>query len=64
MCNYTEREFHCGHVRWIVSKWCPLYTRTHRRCPPCVTFFEYAGDQKCGDCKRPTEVVWESMINR
>ncbi|KAI3543299.1 hypothetical protein CABS01_10766 [Colletotrichum abscissum] len=48
MCNYTQREFHCGHVRWIVSRWCPVYTRTQRRCPPCVTHFEYRGDEVCG----------------
>ncbi|TKW52782.1 hypothetical protein CTA1_7308 [Colletotrichum tanaceti] len=41
MCNYTQREFRCNHVRWIVSRWCPLYARTQRRCPPHVTHCEY-----------------------
>ncbi|KZL86998.1 hypothetical protein CI238_02172, partial [Colletotrichum incanum] len=34
-------EFRCNHVRWIVSRWCPLYARTQRRCPPHVTHCEY-----------------------
>ncbi|KAK2043657.1 hypothetical protein LZ31DRAFT_467975, partial [Colletotrichum somersetense] len=36
-----QREFRCNHVRWIVSRWCPLYARTQRRCPPHVTHCEY-----------------------
>ncbi|KAK1989630.1 hypothetical protein LX36DRAFT_754636, partial [Colletotrichum falcatum] len=48
MCNYTQREFRCNHVRWIVSRWCPLYARTQRRCPPHVTHCEYRGNEVCG----------------
>ncbi|KAK2013404.1 hypothetical protein LZ32DRAFT_256694 [Colletotrichum eremochloae] len=48
MCNYTQREFRCNHVRWIVSRWCPLYARTQRRCPLHVTHCEYRGNEVCG----------------
>ncbi|KAI3551966.1 hypothetical protein CSPX01_00642 [Colletotrichum filicis] len=64
MCNYTEREFHCGHFRWIVSEWCPVYRKTHRRCRLHITHREYRGDKVCGKCKPCTPVVWESMIKR
>ncbi|KAK0367651.1 uncharacterized protein CCOS01_16963 [Colletotrichum costaricense] len=64
MCNYTQHKYHCGHTRKIASWWCPLYEKTHRRCPPCVTWFENHANQTCGDCKPRTEVAWESMINR
>ncbi|KAK1713386.1 uncharacterized protein BDZ83DRAFT_589328 [Colletotrichum acutatum] len=64
MCNYTKRELHCGHVRYIVSEWCVVYSSTHRPCPPLVTFHEVRGDGICGDCKPSTPVAWESMINR
>ncbi|WDK22008.1 hypothetical protein CGRA01v4_13298 [Colletotrichum graminicola] len=64
MCNYTQREFSCNHVRWIVSRWCPLYARTQRRCPPHVTHCEYRGNEVCGECKPSAPIVWESMIRR
>jgi hypothetical protein len=41
MCDYTQREYSCGHFRWIASKWCKDYTLTHKRCQPNVTHFEY-----------------------
>lgn len=41
MCDYTQREYSCGHFRWIASKWCRDYTITHKRCQPNVTHFEY-----------------------
>jgi hypothetical protein len=41
MCDYTQREYSCGHFRWIASKWCKDYTITHKRCQPNVTHFEY-----------------------
>ncbi|KAK2059307.1 hypothetical protein LY76DRAFT_28874 [Colletotrichum caudatum] len=64
MCNYTQREFSCNHVRWIVSRWCPLYARTQRRCPPHVTHCEYRGNEVCGECKPTVPIVWENMIRR
>ncbi|EGS22612.1 uncharacterized protein CTHT_0010830 [Thermochaetoides thermophila DSM 1495] len=65
MCNFIQREYDCGHFRWIASKWCRAYTITHKRCPPDVTHFECV-DTICGDCKakqRPP-VPWENLIMR
>ncbi|KAG7146647.1 hypothetical protein HYQ46_004545 [Verticillium longisporum] len=42
-----QREFHCGHFRWIVSRWCPEYLRTQLRCPLSVSHYEYRGDEQC-----------------
>ncbi|KAK2060580.1 hypothetical protein LY76DRAFT_509756, partial [Colletotrichum caudatum] len=66
-----QREFRCNHVRWIVSRWCPLYARTQRRCPPHVTHCEYRyanhltdTGRIAGECKPSAPIVWESMIRR
>jgi hypothetical protein len=40
MCNFIQREYGCGHFRFIASKWCIDYTMTHKRCPPQVTHYE------------------------
>lgn len=48
MCDYTQREYECGHFRWIASKWCKDYTITHKRCQPNITHFEYRDDERCG----------------
>ncbi|SPQ19856.1 e35763d0-0614-4668-a41e-7763e367a6f7 [Thermothielavioides terrestris] len=63
MCNFIQREYGCGHFRFIASKWCRSYTTTHKRCPPDVTHFEYV-EHLCGDCKdrnRPP-VPWADLI--
>ncbi|PMD55359.1 uncharacterized protein K444DRAFT_538435 [Hyaloscypha bicolor E] len=36
MCDYTQVEFRCGHVRYTVRAWCGNYETTHKRCPPSV----------------------------
>ena len=36
-----QREFSCGHYRWIASQWCWKYSRYCRRCKPNVTDFEF-----------------------
>ncbi|KAK0633969.1 hypothetical protein B0T14DRAFT_416283 [Immersiella caudata] len=67
-----QREYLCGHFRWIANKWCPDYTKTHKRCKPNVTHFEYRytpqrlSQPPCGECKSKMEprVPWESMIKR
>ncbi|KAK3312486.1 hypothetical protein B0H66DRAFT_486202 [Apodospora peruviana] len=64
MCDYTQREYHCGCFRWIVSKWCQVYTTTHQRCQPNVAYLEYKNDEECGDCKPKPLVPWENMIKR
>ncbi|KAK3386062.1 hypothetical protein B0H63DRAFT_494735 [Podospora didyma] len=76
MCDYTQREYQCGHFRWIASKWCKDYTMTHKRCQPNVTHFEYRlvvehentnrmlTDELTGECKPKTYPPWENMIRR
>jgi len=41
MCNFIQREYGCGHHRYIASRWCEVYSITHKRCPPEVTHFEW-----------------------
>ncbi len=53
MCDYTQREYSCGHFRWIASKWCREYTTTHKRCQPNVTHFEYRAEELCGESHSP-----------
>jgi hypothetical protein len=36
MCDYTEVEYKCGHVRYLVRAWCVVYQQTQQRCPPNV----------------------------
>ncbi|KAK0646323.1 hypothetical protein B0T16DRAFT_429189 [Cercophora newfieldiana] len=67
MCNFTQREYSCGHFRWIASEWCKNYTLTHKRCHPNVTHFEYKHvqcEELCGDCKPKIYPAWENMIRR
>ncbi|KAH6670178.1 hypothetical protein B0J14DRAFT_517209 [Halenospora varia] len=53
MCNYTEVELRCGHVRYIVRSWCPTYSETHKRCAPQVVAVEFKLDKECSDCRAP-----------
>ncbi|CRJ87207.1 hypothetical protein D7B24_002865 [Verticillium nonalfalfae] len=64
MCDWIQREFHCGHFRWIVSRWCPEYLRTQLRCPLSVSHYEYRGDEQCSHCKPRQTQPWEKMIRR
>ncbi|KAK3695829.1 hypothetical protein B0T22DRAFT_497678 [Podospora appendiculata] len=66
MCDYTQREYCCGHFRWIASKWCREYTITHKRCQPNVTHSEYRSEDECGECKNKAapRPPWEKMIKR
>ncbi|KAK1758083.1 hypothetical protein QBC47DRAFT_132831 [Echria macrotheca] len=63
MCVYTQREYECGHFRWIASVWCLDYSLTHKKCQPEVHFFEYR-DQVCGECMKPKPCAWEHLIKR
>ncbi|KAK4117412.1 hypothetical protein N656DRAFT_699712 [Canariomyces notabilis] len=66
MCDYTQREHACEHIRWIAARWCRQYTITHKRCPPNITHFEYR-HELCGDCKarlNQKPVAWEHLITR
>ena len=47
MCEFTQREYRCGHFKFIAARWCNLYRRTHRRCPPEVAHFEFRANEIC-----------------
>ncbi|KAJ5035570.1 uncharacterized protein L3040_008036 [Drepanopeziza brunnea f. sp. 'multigermtubi'] len=53
MCEYTQVEYRCGHVRYTVRAWCIDYETTHKRCPPCVVAVQYRLQECCGDCRAP-----------
>ncbi|CAK7231407.1 hypothetical protein SBRCBS47491_007920 [Sporothrix bragantina] len=62
MCEFTQREYSCGHFKFIAARWCNLYKRTHRRCPPEIAHFEFRANEICGQC-RPQEVpAWQHLI--
>ncbi|KAF1813954.1 hypothetical protein P152DRAFT_299083 [Eremomyces bilateralis CBS 781.70] len=48
MCDYTQVEYACGHLRYTVKAWCVKYQETHRRCPANVVAIEYRLNEKCG----------------
>ncbi|KAH8790876.1 hypothetical protein F5882DRAFT_324239 [Hyaloscypha sp. PMI_1271] len=62
MCDYTQVEFRCGHVRYTVRAWCTKYETTHKRCPPSVVAIEFRLDERCGDCRAP--VIHPSWMTR
>ncbi|KAL2107227.1 hypothetical protein VUR80DRAFT_5538 [Thermomyces stellatus] len=66
MCDYIERRLRCGHTKYIVHRWCPVYRHTHRKCPPNVIFFENWDNRLCGACmpRRPLIPAIEQMIKR
>lgn len=33
MCDYTQVQFKCCHLRYLVQAWCVTYQQTHVRCP-------------------------------
>lgn len=51
MCDYTQVEYACGHLRYTVKAWCTKYQETQKRCPANVIAIEYRLDEKCGDCR-------------
>ncbi|KAM0716596.1 hypothetical protein Q7P37_008041 [Cladosporium fusiforme] len=46
MCDYTQVEYACGHLRFTVRAWCIKYQETHKRCPPNVVAIEYRLNEK------------------
>jgi len=48
MCDYTQVEFRCGHVRYTVRAWCTNYETTHKRCPPSVVAIEFRYENSQG----------------
>lgn len=33
MCDYTQVQYKCNHLRYVVRAWCTRYQETHKRCP-------------------------------
>jgi hypothetical protein len=33
MCDYTQVQYKCSHLRYVVRAWCTKYQETHKRCP-------------------------------
>ncbi|KAF2228806.1 hypothetical protein EV356DRAFT_457005 [Viridothelium virens] len=54
MCDYTQVEYQCGHIRYVVKAWCIKYQMTHKRCPANVVAIEYRLNEKCGRHKQNT----------
>ena len=47
MCDYTQVEYRCGHLRYTVKSWCTRYQQTHKRCPAnVVEMYVYAKKYK------------------
>ncbi|KAK3337475.1 hypothetical protein B0T19DRAFT_74598 [Cercophora scortea] len=51
MCDFTQREYSCGHLRWLASKHCSEFKVKRKRCPPNITDFEERPNDICGECK-------------
>lgn len=58
MCEFTQREYSCGHFRFIAARWCNLYKISHRRCHPDVTHFEFRQHEICGICQPYEMPAW------
>ncbi|KAK0612290.1 hypothetical protein B0T17DRAFT_499737, partial [Bombardia bombarda] len=58
-----QREYSCGHMRWIASKHCAKYDSERRRkCQPEITDFEDRPEALCGDCRPMTHHPWMSAF--
>ncbi|KAH7628431.1 hypothetical protein B0T09DRAFT_343796 [Sordaria sp. MPI-SDFR-AT-0083] len=55
MCNYTQREYSCGHIRWLASKHCADYKERRKKCQPTIMDFEERPQTVCGNCRQPSE---------
>ncbi|PMD26447.1 hypothetical protein NA56DRAFT_698633 [Hyaloscypha hepaticicola] len=64
MCDYTQVEFRCGHVRYTVRAWCTNYETTHKRCPPSVVAIEFRLDERCDRGKIENERTNERTNER
>ncbi|KAH8722561.1 hypothetical protein GQ44DRAFT_622284 [Phaeosphaeriaceae sp. PMI808] len=52
MCDYTQVEYKCHHLRYTVRAWCTKYQETQKRCPANVVAIEYRLDENCSNCKQ------------
>ncbi|KAH9816359.1 hypothetical protein Tdes44962_MAKER05626 [Teratosphaeria destructans] len=60
MCDYTQVEYGCGHLRWTVRAWCIRYQETHKRCPANVVAIEYRLGEKCGAAHEQSPLVTQT----
>ncbi|KAM7205704.1 hypothetical protein V8F33_001030 [Rhypophila sp. PSN 637] len=52
MCDFKQRDYACGHRRWLAFRHCAEYIRTRRRnCATNVLEFEERPNDICGECK-------------
>ncbi|KAF2654924.1 hypothetical protein K491DRAFT_693347 [Lophiostoma macrostomum CBS 122681] len=51
MCDYTQVQYKCSHLRYTVRSWCTKYQETQKRCQPNVVAIEQRLGENCGDCK-------------
>ncbi|KAK0725702.1 hypothetical protein B0H67DRAFT_482377, partial [Lasiosphaeris hirsuta] len=57
-CHCDQREYSCGHFKWLATEHCPEYReRQNKKCPPNITAFEDRTDI-CGECKPKTQFPW------
>ncbi|KAL8396653.1 hypothetical protein RB594_003641 [Gaeumannomyces avenae] len=48
MCEWTDRQYSCGHHRVIAAMWCSKFIRIQLRCqPPQVENREYRPEEIC-----------------
>ncbi|KAK3939755.1 hypothetical protein QBC46DRAFT_342250 [Diplogelasinospora grovesii] len=58
MCEYLQREYACGHFRWISTAWCIAYMR-RKKCEPYLD----REVEVCGECKsKNRHPPWEHLI--
>ncbi|EFX01623.1 hypothetical protein CMQ_8089 [Grosmannia clavigera kw1407] len=56
MCQWTQRNYSCGHVRYVAAEWCRSYRMRKQRCSVDVTNVEDRCDELCASC-RPRQVT-------
>ncbi|KAI1476545.1 hypothetical protein F4774DRAFT_236704 [Daldinia eschscholtzii] len=57
MCDYTQVEYCCQHLRFVVQRWCSVYERTNKVCAPNVTHLEIRHDELCFTRPCPTPLL-------
>ncbi|KAH8701176.1 hypothetical protein GQ44DRAFT_632458 [Phaeosphaeriaceae sp. PMI808] len=48
MCDYTQAQYKCTHLRYTVRSWCTKYQETQKKCPANVVAIVYHLDENCG----------------
>ncbi|KAL1835923.1 hypothetical protein VTJ49DRAFT_5864 [Mycothermus thermophilus] len=67
MCTYTQREYSCGHFRWIATAHCSQFKwnvpQLLSKCDPDITGFQDR-DFICGECKWRLEPLKHAYSSR